>query len=67
MRMYSTLSRPIELEQRSLSGYPRGIMVKTMDSGIVVSDFELNSLYSVRFRTNILGKGINPLNLQGMS
>ena len=40
---------------------PRGVMVKVMDCGIVVGEFELQSRYYVHFRTNILGKGINSL------
>ena len=39
-------------------------MVKTMDCGIVVSEFELQSRYYVR--TNSLGKGMNPFVLLGM-
>ena len=35
-------------------------MVKALDCGIVVSEFELQSHYYVHFRTNILGKGMNP-------
>ena len=30
---------------------------------IIVSEFELQSRYDVHFRTNIFGKGINPLYL----
>ena len=48
-------------------GWPRGIMVKVMDCGIVVSKFELQSRYYVHFWTNTLGKGINPLILPAMS
>ena len=40
---------------------PRGVMVKAMDCGIVVSEFVLQSHYYVHFRTNTLGKGMNPL------
>ncbi len=40
--------------------YPRGIMVKAMDYGIVVSEFELQSLNYVLIRTNTIGKGMNP-------
>ena len=36
-------------------------MVKAMDCGIVVSEFELQLCYYVYFRTNTIGKGINPL------
>ena len=47
-------------------GGPRGVMVKAMDSGIVESEFELQSCYYIHFRTNILGKGMNPLILPAM-
>ena len=45
---------------------PRGVMVKAMDCGIVVSEFELQLRYYVYFRTNTLGKGMNPLILTAM-
>ena len=38
-----------------------GVMVKAMDCGIVVNEFELQSRYYVHFRANTLGKGMNPL------
>ena len=41
-------------------GCPRGVMVKVMDWGIVVSEFVLQSRYYVHFRANTLGKGMNP-------
>ena len=47
-------------------GCPCGGMVKAMDYGIVVSEFELQSSYYVQFRTNTLGKGMNPLILPAM-
>ena len=48
-------------------GGPRGVMVKAMDSGIVVREFVLQSCYYVHFRANTLGgKGINPLILPAM-
>ena len=47
-------------------GCPHGVMVKAMDSGIVVSEFELQSHYYVHFRTNTLGKGMNPRILPAM-
>ena len=47
-------------------GGPRGVMIKTMDCGIVVSEFELQSLYYVHFRANTLGKSMNPLILLAM-
>ena len=40
----------------------RGVMVKAMDSEIVISEFELQSHYYGHFRTNTLGKSMNPLN-----
>ena len=43
-----------------------GVMVKAMDCGIVVSEFEFQSHCYVHFRTNTLGKGINPLILPAM-
>ena len=42
-------------------GCPSGVMVKEMDCGIVVSEFEVQSRYYIHFRTNALGKGMNPL------
>ena len=47
-------------------GCPRGVMVKAMDCGIVVSDFVLQSSYYVHFRANNLWKGMNPLVLPAM-
>ena len=44
-----------------LRGCPRGVMVKAMDCGIVVSKFVLQSRYYVHVRENTLGKGMNPL------
>ena len=35
-------------------GGPRGVMVKVMDCGIVVSEFVLQSRYYVHFRANTL-------------
>ena len=35
-------------------------MVKAMDCRIVVSKFKCQSHYYVHFRTNTLGKGMNP-------
>ena len=42
-------------------GCPRGVMVKTMDCGIVVREFVIQSRYYVHFQANTLGKGMNPL------
>ena len=36
------------------------LVVKVLDCGIVVSEFELQSHYYVHFRTNTLGKGMTP-------
>ena len=47
-------------------GSPRGVMVKAMDCGIVVREFELQSHYYVHFQVNTLGKGMNPLILPAM-
>ena len=47
-------------------GCPRGVIVKAMDCGIVVTEFELQSRYYVHFWTNTLGKGMNPLILSAM-
>ena len=47
-------------------GYPRGVMVKAIDCGIVVSEFLLQLRYYVHFRTNTLGKGMNLLILPTM-
>ena len=44
-----------------LRGCPRGVIVKAVDRGIVVSEFEIPSLYYNPFRTNTVGKGMNPL------
>ena len=45
---------------------PCGVMVKAMDYGIVVCEFELHLRYYVHFRTNTLVKGTNPLILSAM-
>ena len=39
----------------------RGVMVEALDCRIVVCEFELQSRYYVHFRTNTLGKAMNPL------
>ena len=45
---------------------PRGVMVKAMVCGIVVSAFVLQSRYYVHFRANTLGNGMNTLILPAM-
>ena len=37
---------------------PCGVMIKAIDYGIAVNEFELQSHYSDRFSTNTLGKGM---------
>ena len=46
---------------------PRSVIVKAMDCGIVVSEFELQSRYYVHFRANTLGKCMKPLILPGLN
>ena len=46
--------------------YPRGVIVKARDCGIVVREFELQSNYYVHLRINNIGKGMNHLILQAM-
>ena len=41
-------------------------MVKALDGESEVSEFELQYLYYVHFRTNTLRKGINPFVLPSM-
>ena len=50
----------------SLRGCPRGVMVKAMDSGIIVREFVLQSRHYVHFRVNTLEKGKSPLILPAM-
>ena len=47
-------------------GCPRGVMVKVIECGMVVSEFVLKSCYYVHFRANTLGQGMNPLILRLM-
>ena len=42
-------------------GCPRGVMLKAMVCEIVAREFELQSSYCFYFRTNTLGKDMNPL------
>ena len=41
-------------------------MIKAMNCGIVVREFELKSLYYIHFRTNNFEKGMNSLILPDM-
>ena len=45
----------------------RSVMVKTLDCGIVVGEFELQFRYYVNFRKNTLDKGMKPLILPVMA
>ena len=56
----------VNAERANYRGCPRGVMVKAMDWGIVVREFELQSRYYVHFLANTLGKGMNPLILPAM-
>ena len=49
-----------------LRGGPRNVMVKAIDCGIVITEFEFQSRRYIHFRTNTLGKGMNPLILPAM-
>ena len=51
---------------RIKGGYPRGVVVKAMDCGIVVREFVLQLRYYVHFRANTLRKGMNSLILPAM-
>ena len=44
-----------------VGGCPCGVRIKALDYRSAVSDFELQSGYYVHFKTNILGKVMNPL------
>ena len=45
---------------------PCGIIVKELDCGFIVREFELQSHYYVHFPTNTLGKGMKPLILSNI-
>ena len=47
------------MKTQKSGGGPRGVIVKSMASGIV-SEFELQPRFNVHFRTNTLWKGMNP-------
>ena len=61
---------PLSLGHRKIPctiwGCPCGVMVKAMICEIVAHELELQSRYYVHFRTNTLGKGMNPLILPAM-
>ena len=47
--------------ESSGGGCRNGVIVKAMDCGIEVREFELQSRFYVHFRANTLGKSMNPL------
>ena len=51
---------------RLLGGFPRAVIFKALDCGIIECKFELQSCYYVHFQTNSIGKGMNLLILPGM-
>ena len=52
--------------EQVLGATPHGVMVNAMVCKIVAREFELQSRYYIHFRTNTLGKGMNPLILPAM-
>ena len=42
-------------------GCPHGVMVKALDCGIAVREFEFQSHYYIHFQINTPGKSINPI------
>ena len=63
----AVVTNPSEWRRKKAMGCPpRGVMVKAMDCGIGVSEFEFMLRYYVHFRTNTLGKGMSPLVLPTM-
>ena len=70
MYVNNILTKRSKLAQKKYKyiwGCPRGVVVKAMDCGIVVSEFVLQSRYCIHFRANTLEKGMNPLILPAMS
>ena len=66
---YATKQNEVKANQTKpihFRGCSRGVMVKAMDCGIVVSEFVLQSRYYIHFRANTLGKGMHPLSLPAM-
>ena len=46
--MHCTYTKLIHI-QKHMTGCPRGVMVKALDRGIIVSEFEFQSLYYIHF------------------
>ena len=57
---HEAASKTTAVHPTNLRGCPHGVMVKVMDCGIVEREFVLQSRSYVHFRSNILGKGMNP-------
>ena len=64
--MYTHTHTHIYIYLKMYGGCSRGEMVKALDCGIVANEFELQSRYYVHFRTNNLGRCINPFVLPAM-
>ena len=57
----------LHIETSSLCCISYSAVIKAMDCGIIVSEFELQSRYYIHFQTNTLGIGMNPFILPAMS
>ena len=66
MNSNSSLENKVTYKLFTVVVGPRGVMVKVMDCGIIISKFELQLRYYIHFRANTLGKGVNPLILPAM-
>ena len=55
-----------EITRNATAACPRGVTVKAMDYGIVVSEFVFQSCYYVHFWANTHVKGMNRLILPAM-
>ena len=65
--IFSKYQASMKVKPNKLSNKgPRGVMVKELDCGIVIREFELQSRYNVHFRTNTLEKGMTPVILPSM-
>ena len=64
--LFTEISSDLLIHSKQTRGCLCGVMVKALDSGIVVNEFVLQSRNYVHFRANTLGKGMNPLILPAM-
>ena len=64
MMIYRLIERDRDRGRDRDKDSSRGIVAKMLDCGIVLSEFELQSRYYVKFRINIIGKCMNFLVLQ---